>query len=86
MSMMGSPQEMGSNMGPQAGSRPPKHLMTMLATLMLNQRLQQRGGSAPINPGMQPPGMRAPVAPAQNRMAELARMQLNSGGGQRPQY
>lgn len=53
-----------------AQSRPPKHLMTLLASLMLNRRLQQR-----------PPISMAPPVPTAdgNRMAELARMQLGLG-------
>ena len=76
------PQAMGmSEMGPQAGANPPKpkHLMTMLATLMLNKRLQQR--QTPPGPpmGANPATMGAPNV---NRMQQLAQMQLNMGQGQ----
>lgn len=56
---------------------PPKHLMTMLATLMLNKRLQQGGPRQPVPPQDDMRGM------AGHRMADLARMQLMMGR-QRP--
>lgn len=66
-------------MGPPA-PRPPKHLMTILATLMLNKRLQQRRAQT-VDPMMQ-----QQASPQGNRMAELARMQLNMGSRQGPTY
>lgn len=66
---------------PRRSGIPPKHLMTMLATLMLNKRLQQRAPTTqptPLSqPGMQEPG---------NRMADLARMQLTMGRQKPPMY
>lgn len=58
------------------GQAPPKALMALLATLMLNQRLRQGGGR---NPQMPMPPMQG------NRMADLARMRLEMGGRGGPQ-
>jgi hypothetical protein len=65
---MQMPQGRGGN-----GSAPPKALMALLATLMLNQRLRQRS-SGPQMP-MPQQGM------DQGRMADLARMRLGMGNG-----
>ena len=50
------------------GQKPPKELMSMLATLMLNSRLQQGGQKS------RPP--RPQMSMGQGRMSELANMQL----------
>lgn len=67
MAMMGPPQGM-----------PPKQLMQMLATLMLNKRLQQNGGPPPGPPmdpmSMQMPDQMPPQDGPQGKMAQLAQM------------
>jgi hypothetical protein len=73
---------------PQAMGMPPKHLATMLATLMLNKRLQQ-GANRPT-PIPQAIGMPMPGQNPQdggrggNRMAQLAQMQMSMNGPRSP--
>lgn len=55
---------------------PPRQLLSLLATLILNRRLQQGGMN-------RPPQLGAPNA-GQGRMADLARMQMNMQQGRRP--
>jgi hypothetical protein len=62
----------GSNSYPQQGGAP-KELTTLLATLMLNNRLRQK------KPRRQPVGYPALQGTDGARMRELARMQLTSG-------
>lgn len=80
MVMMSEPQ-------PQSGMKP-KHLMSMLATLMLNSRLQNQGkqqGAMPSPVGMPLPGQNPDNGGAGgNRMAQLAQMQLNMRGPKPP--
>ena len=63
-------------MPPGRGNAPPKALMQLLATLMLNHRLRGGGPRGPAMPSM-------PMN--QNRMADLARMRLSMGGRGGPQ-
>lgn len=79
---------MDPGMGQSQPAMQPKHLMTMLATLMLNKRLQQgqKQQGAMHNPvGMPLPGQNPNDGGAGgNRMAQLAQMQLNMGGRKPP--
>jgi len=69
----GGPQHLGP--GPQGN---PNQLMAMLATLLLNKKLQAGRSNQPPRMGNQPPAT-AGRLPNQNRMSELAKMQLEMG-------
>ena len=75
--MPGGPQHLGP--GPQGN---PRQLMAMLATLMLNKKLQTGRSNQPpklLGPtNMSPPSQIGGV-PNQARMSELAKMQLATG-------
>lgn len=62
----------------QGMNSPPRQLLSLLATLILNRRLRQGGMN-------QPPQVGLPNA-GQGRMADLARMQMNMQGRRPPGY
>lgn len=76
--LVGPPGLQRQHLGEGPQGTPPQ-LMAMLATLMLNKKLRSGGMNQPPRIGNPQPPIMVGRLPNQNRMSDLAKMQLEAG-------